>query len=87
MKIIQAREERFPIGDNDVLVYSHDSITEPGHIVRVMVGSTELVMIADTRGEALSELAEFCNLLSRNLRKMAFEQEGAIRLHDYKERK
>lgn len=79
---IHAREEKLKSIAGGI-VYSHDSITETGrHLVQVFGPGMEVGALADTRGEALVELADVFRDLSRELRMMALEQEGAVRLND-----
>lgn len=81
MKIIEAREEHIQIGENDVLVYSHQSVINPDiHIVKLFIGGSELTYHAPSRGEAMVDLADFLKELSGKLRWMALVQEGATGL-------
>lgn len=79
---IHAREEHIIVDENDVLVYSHDSLRDPGqHLVSLMwANGAEIAISADTRGEAMVQLADHLRDISQKLRTMAFEQEGAIKL-------
>ena len=79
MKITAIRNETLPSG---ATVSSFESTTEPGQIVVSVtdfgVSGIEIGTIAPTRGEAMVELAEYLLNLSREIRKAAWEQEGAI---------
>lgn len=58
---------------------SHESRVNPGQVVvRVADQNIEIGTLAPTRGAAMVELAEYLLTLSRELRKAAWEQEGAI---------
>lgn len=81
VNIIPAREEHIVVGDNPVTVYSHPSHIEKNtHIVRVISVGGETNAHEDTRGDALLALADYFEDLGKQLRKMAFEQEGAVRI-------
>lgn len=76
MKITTVRNETLPSG---ATVSSFESTTEPGQmVVQVIDHGIEISELAPTRGEAMVELAEYLLNLSREIRKAAFEQEGAI---------
>lgn len=76
---IHAKEVRFMIARDEVLVYSHDSLVERGeHMARVFVGDGEVAALAPSRGEALVDLSDYFLALSKKLRELAFEQEAVI---------
>ena len=82
MKVIEAKELRLKIGEEDIVVYSHESATEPGqHIVRLLWAcGADIGAHAESRGEALVHLADHLRDVSKALRQLALVQEGCTGL-------
>lgn len=85
MKIIQVRNEEIVFGehDHDAIVSSHESaqaLFAGYQVVRVHGHEFEIRRTGKSRGEALSEIADYLKALSARLRTLAFEQEGVTGL-------
>jgi len=81
MKIVSAKNAALQSGGVVYSVYSHESLTHPGqYLVHLLGGGMELTTLADSRGAGMIELAEVLRQLGHDLTKMAFEQEGSVKL-------
>jgi hypothetical protein len=83
---VHVKDVTIEVDGTKVQLYSHDSIAEPEtHLLHVMMGGSNLVFAGPTRGHALLEAAEFFRALGPALSRLAFEQEGAVRVPNRRE--
>lgn len=90
MKYVDLDSKNYAFSHDDVEwdVYSHRSFKNPDvYVVRLLgPNSIEIAVEGLTRGEGMVTLADMLKSLGYRLAKEAFEQEGAVRVHDYKGR-
>lgn len=87
MRDLNARSEN--LTSVNATAFTHVSFIDPDiHVLRIegtaIEGTAiEITITGPTRGEAMVELAETLQALVFELRQMAFEQEGTVRIRDF----
>ncbi len=79
---IKALSEPINILDVEANLISFEALSSGQHVVQIMGNGWEIANMALTRGEAMLELGEYFDALGKELKKRAFEQEGAVRIRD-----